>query len=106
MAQLGGKVWIDAADKVIARLEAMPLGEISDAGASAKDQPVANAPLGFEFARLQNGTWVPSRSWYNSYGRVNVFLKTAADRAQRYSDFKLFKTTVDLQKLEPSREKP
>jgi hypothetical protein len=102
MAQLGGKVWIDAADKVMARLEAIPVAEITDMGAAVKDQ----APLGFEYLRLQNGTWVQSRSWYNSYGRENVFLKTAASRAQKFSDFKLFKTSVEVEKLEPPREKP
>ncbi len=106
MAELGGNVWIDVADRVIARLDAMPLGEMSDAGAAAKDQTVANAPLGFEFTRLRDGTWVPSRSWYNSHGRENVFLKTAASRAQKYGDFKLFKTSVELEKLEPSQKKP
>ena len=106
MAQLGGNVWIDAADRVMARLEAMPFTEMSDAGAAAKDQAWANPPLSFEYLRLLNGTWVQSRSWYNSYGREKVFLKTAASRAQKFSDFKLFKTSAEVQKLEPPREKP
>lgn len=106
MSQLGGNVWIDAADKVMARLEAIPVAETSDMGASSKDPAVPKIPLGFEYLRLPNGTWVQSRSWYNSYGRENVFLKTAASRAQKFSDFKLFKTSVDVEKLEPPRERP
>lgn len=106
MAQLGGNVWIDAADKVIARLEAMPIVEMSDAGAAAKGSTAASAPLGFELRRLPDGTWVPSRNWYKSYGRENLFWKTADSRALRFSDFKIFKTSVELEELEPLREKP
>lgn len=106
MTELGGNIWIDAADKVIARLEAMPLAEMGDVRASAKGPVAANAPLGFEFTHLSNGTWVPSRSWYNSYGREKVFLKTAASRALRFSEFKLFKTSVEVEKLERVPQKP
>ena len=105
MSQIGGNLWIDAADKVMARLEVIPVAE-SDVGAASKDPAVPKIPLGFEYLRLQNGTWVQSRSWYNSYGRENVFLKTAASRAQKFSDFKLFKTSVEVEKLEAPREKP
>lgn len=106
MSQLGGKLWIDMTDKVIARLEAMPVGEMDETGVAAKNSTSVNAPLRFEFTRLPNGTWVPSRSWYNSYGREKVFWKTAISREQMYSGFKLFKTSVEVEKLEPSPEKP
>ncbi len=106
MAQLGGRVWIDAVDKVIMRLEAVPVEEMNQAGASSIDPPNANVPIGFELMRLPNGTWVPSWNWYNSYGREKIFWKTSISRARKYSDFKLSNTemkdvTIDAPKSQP-----
>lgn len=107
MSQLGGIVWIDAADKVIVRLEAFPVQELNSRNeASHLTTPNENAPLGFEFTRLPEGVWVPSRSWYNSYGRENVFWKTSISRSQKFGDFKLFKTTVKEENLGPAQTKP
>lgn len=95
MTRLGGRIWIDAADKVVVRLEAIPLQDLNSAETVKSDAPDPDAPLGFEFARLANGVWTPSRSWLNAYGRENIFGKVSVvSRAHRYSDFKLFKTEV------------
>lgn len=72
MAQLGGRIWIDAAEKVIVRLEAAPVQEANFAETAKSEQPNENVPLGFEFARLPNGVWTPSRSWLDAYGRETV----------------------------------
>jgi hypothetical protein len=94
MALLGGRVWIDAADKVIARLEAAPMQELNQAAAS--DVPNADMPLEFELTRLATGMWVPTRSRYNSYGRESVFWKTGMGLTSEYSDFKLFSTSSEV----------
>jgi hypothetical protein len=104
MSQLGGRIWIDARDKVIVRLEAKPSRELSDAG-SSNTTPDANAAIWFELTRLPNGTWAPSVYRYSSYGREDVFWKTPMSRLRRYSDFKFFKTTVDVEKIEVPPEK-
>ena len=106
MSQLGGRIWIDALDKVIVRLEAKPSRELSEPGATPNAGPDANAAVWFELIRLPNGTWVPSVSRYNSYGREDVFWKTPISRSRKYSAFKLFKTTADVEKIEPAPEKP
>ena len=95
MSQLGGRVWVDAEEKVIVRLEAFPSSEPGRQGA----QP-AESPLGFETRRLPDGTWVPERSWYNSYGRENFFWKTAMSRERKYDDFKRFGVNVGDEKLD------
>lgn len=97
MSQLGGRVWIDAIDKVIARLEAKPSRELND---SKDTNPDANAPVWFELTRLPSGTWAPSLSSYNSYGREDVFWKTPINRSLKYSDYKVFKTTAEVEKLQ------
>lgn len=104
MAHLGGFVWIDASDKIIMRLEAIPVQELSSLNNQPKDS--TNAPLGFELTRLPDGTWVPSLSWYNSYGRENIFWKTAINRTRKYSDFKIFKTSVEAEKLDSPTTRP
>jgi hypothetical protein len=107
VGQLGGNIWIDARDKVLMRLDAMPLSELSRPGTSAvEDAPNDDAPLGFELTRMADGAWVPSRSWYNSYGRENVFWKTGVSRARKYSDFKLFSTRVEGVELNAPRTQP
>jgi hypothetical protein len=95
MSQLGGKVWIDARDKVIVRLEAKPIGEFNALDSSTAVAPDATAPVWFELRKLPDGTWAPSQSRYNSYGREDVFWKTGISRSLTYSDFKLFKTTAE-----------
>ena len=106
MAQLGGRVWIDAIDKVIMRLEAVPIEEMNQANTSSIDSPNANVPLGFELMRLPNGTWVPSWSWYNSYGREKVFWKTGMSRARKFSDFKLSTTGVEKVEINTPQTQP
>lgn len=99
VSQLGGRVWIDAEEKVIVRLEAFPSSEPGRQGT----QP-AESPLGFESRRLPDGTWVPERSWYNSYGRENFFWKTAMSRERKYDGFKRFGVNVGDAKIdEPQR---
>ena len=106
MAQLGGRVWIDATDKVILRLEALPIEEMNQMGASSNDAPNANAPIGFESMRLPNGTWMPGWSWYNSYGREKIFWKTGISRARKFSDFKLSSTEVKDVTIDEPKSQP
>ena len=103
MSQLGGRVWIDALDKVIVRLEAEPARELSD---TSNINPDENAAVWFEFIRLPNGTWAPSVSRYNSYGREAVFWKTTTSRLRKYCDYKLFKTTAEVEKIEAVPKQP
>lgn len=104
MSQLGGRIWIDAIDKVILRLEAKAAREPADASSNDPTKPAA--AFIFEFNRQANGTWVPSRNIYNSFGREDIFWKTSMSRSVIYSDYKLFKTTADMDKTEPVPPKP
>ena len=104
MSQLGGRIWIDAIDKVLLRVEARAASEPPDANSNDPAKP-ATAFL-FEFQRQPNGTWLPSRNTYNSFGREHIFWKTSMSRSVTYSDYKLFKTTADVDKTEPAPQKP
>ena len=100
MSQLGGRIWIDAIDKVIVRVEARSASEAPDASSNDPTKPAA--AFVFELQRQANGTWLPSRSNYDSRGRENIFWKTSMSRSVTYSEYKLFKTTADIDKTEPA----
>jgi len=102
MGQLGGWIWIDEADKVIVRLVANPVRELNAPATAFNQEPA----LLFEFERQPTGTWVPLTSRYYSYTREDVFWKTPISRTLTYRDYKLFKTTADVEKTEPAPAKP
>lgn len=107
MRQLGGRIWIDAADKTIARLEAFPVDDANFAEFIKSDEPDPNAPLGFESARLPNGVWTPRRNWLNGYAREKIFGKlTPVSRAVRFGDFKAFQTEVKAVELNAPKTAP
>lgn len=106
MSQLGGRIWIDARDKVLVRLEAKPSRELSELSDTLNANPDQSAAVWFELTRLPNGTWAPSVSRYNSYGREAVFWKTSISRSRTYSDYKLFKTTAEVDKIEAVPKQP
>jgi hypothetical protein len=100
MSQLAGRIWIDATDKVIVRLEASPTREMTKLHAS--ETPETNVAVSYDSKRLADGTWVLFEAQYNSYGREDVFWKTPLKRSLIYSDFKAFKTTADVEKTAPA----
>ncbi len=71
LARLGGRIWIDAVDRIIMRIEALPLQEASGnmATITLATLPDPNAPIAFEWTRLPNGAWLQSLFHLNTYGR-------------------------------------
>lgn len=106
MSQFGGRIWIDAVDKVIMRIEVTPAQELIGTNTALDDVPNASVPIGFELMRLPTGVWMPGQSWYNSYGRENIFWKTGLSHARRYGDFKLYRTEVKDVSLDASKPQP
>ncbi len=103
-ARLGGRIWIDATDRVLVRLEALPISELNDKNPSAVMAPNANAPVLFEWVRLPNGTWMPSLNLINSYGREAVFDEIKFDFSYRLSNFIRFSTDVERVNIKPPQE--
>ena len=98
LARMAGVIWIDAADKVVARLEAWP-------GRAETEQETPYAMLGaetivYEQTRLPNGLWVPKRIRLNAIGRAALFNGTDKDMTFEFSDYQRFSTEViDIQHL-------
>jgi hypothetical protein len=98
LARMAGVVWIDAADKVVARLEAWPRR-------AATEQEIPYAPpdvetLVYEQMRLPNGLWVPKRIRLNALGKAALFNGTDKDMTFGFSQYQRFSTEVkDLQQM-------
>ena len=108
LAQLGGRIWLDAADRIIARLEAFPLAEAASGAEITMfpTEPRPDAPVTFAWTRLPNGTWLQSLFQFNSYGRENIFAGIGAARTSRLRDFRLFSTSVEAERLDAPRPQP
>jgi len=94
LAGMAGIVWIDATDKVVARLEAWP-----------RRQEIHSAPpdvetFVYEQLRLPNGLWVPKRIRLNAIGKATLFNGTDKDMTFEFSHYQRFNTEVeDLQQM-------
>ncbi|MGH9938609.1 MAG: hypothetical protein ACREAM_20410 [Blastocatellia bacterium] len=97
LAGMAGIVWVDAEDKVVARLEAWP--------APATEREIPYAPpdaetFVYEQMRLPNGLWVPKRIRLNAVGKATLFNGTDKDLTFEFSHYQRFGTEVnDLQQM-------
>jgi len=95
LARMAGVVWIDAVDKVVARLEAWPAPETMLERASA---PRNAETIVYEQMRLPNGLWFPKRIRLNAIGKAALFNGTDKDMTFEFGHYQRFSTEVnDLQ---------
>src|SRR5262249_30293490 len=98
LASMAGVVWIDAADKVVARLEAWPRR-----GGTAQEVPYTPPDartLGYGQMRLANGPGVSKRIRLNALGQAALFNGTDKDMTFGFSQYQRFSTEVkDLQQM-------
>jgi hypothetical protein len=93
-----GVVWIDAADKVVARLQAWP-GRATP-GQEAPPGSTNPETLVYEQMRLPNGLWVPKRIRLNAIGKADIFNGTDKDMTFEFSQYQRFATEVkDIQQI-------
>jgi hypothetical protein len=86
-ARLVGRVYPDAADKAVARLEAWP----------DEAQTSSNAPepsVVFEHARLPDGVWLERLVRIKTYGRKQIFNGIELDFTKEVYDFKRFSSVA------------
>src|SRR5262249_37165224 len=74
--KMAGVVWIDAADKVVARLEAWPA---SITEPETPSSPPDAETIVYEQVRLPSGLWVPKRIRLNAIGKAALFNGTDKD---------------------------
>ena len=105
-AKLTGRIWIDAADKNIIRLEAWPVPgtprKKEDAPPAAPDNPA----VVIEQARQPDGRWKESLIRLNTYGDRELFNGLARDFTERMTDFKRFTTKTGDAKVDAPPPEP
>ena len=103
LARMAGVVWIDATDKVVARLEAWPAPETDRETSSA---PRTAETIVYEQTRLPNGLWVPKRIRLNAIGKAALFNGTDKDMTFEFSHYQRFGTEVKDIEQTPLKSKP
>ena len=103
LVRMAGVVWIDATDKVVARLEAWPA---SETGHDLSSAPRNAETIIYEQMRLPNGLWVPKRIRLNAIGKAALFNGTDKDMTFEFSHYQRFNIEInDLQQM-PLKSKP
>jgi hypothetical protein len=103
LARMAGVVWIDATDKVVARLEAWSAPETERETSSATRTAET---IVYEQTRLPNGLWVPRRIRLNAIGRAALFNGTDKDMTFEFSHYQRFNTEIKDFQQTPLKSKP
>ncbi|HKG15260.1 MAG TPA: hypothetical protein VKB12_18190, partial [Pyrinomonadaceae bacterium] len=100
-ARLRGRLWIDAADRTVARLEAWPDDAQTSADARAPEPAVV-----FEHARVAEGVWLERLVRIKTYGRKQIFNGIELDFTKEVTDFKRFSSLAGDDRVDAPTEKP
>ena len=97
-AHLRGRLWVDAADKAVARLEAWP-----DDAPTSDDLLPREPSIVFEHARVSDGLWLERLVRIKTYGRKQIFNGVELDLTKEVANFKRFSSlagddTIDAPK--------
>lgn len=84
-ARLRGRLWIDASDKAIARLEAWP-----DDAPTSSDVLTREPSIVFEHARVADGLWLERLVRIKTFGLKKIFNGIELDFTKEVADFKRF----------------
>ena len=105
-ARLRGRVWIDASDKAVVRLEAWP-----DDAPTSSDGLAREPSVVFAHARVADGVWLEQLVHIKTYGHKEIFNGIELDFTKVVADFKRFSSlagddTIDAPKgddVKPSK---
>jgi hypothetical protein len=99
-ARLAGRLWIDAADKTVVRLEAWPADtRPADSAATAAPSVV------FEHERLPDGVWLERLVRIKTYGHTDIFNRIELDFTKEAADFKRFASAAGDDALDAPKKK-
>ncbi|HEX8719421.1 MAG TPA: hypothetical protein VF736_02155 [Pyrinomonadaceae bacterium] len=97
-ARLAGRLWIDAADKAVARLEAWAV--------DARAADAAPAVV-FEHERMPDGVWLERLVRINTYNHREVFNGIGLDFTKEVTDFRRFSSAAGDERLDaPKKDDP
>jgi hypothetical protein len=94
-ARLAGRLWIDAQDRTVARLEAWPYDPQAKAAGPAREPSVV-----FEHERLPDGVWIEHLFRIKTYGHKDIFNGIELDFTKEASAFQRFNAAAGDEKLD------
>lgn len=128
IGKLTGMVWIDAADRVVTRLEGWPIPEAAQTAVPANSQPNAQSnpqptaqsaatqeaqatspaepAITYQQVRLPTGLWAPTLIRMNSGGNGALFNGFNWDVLFQFNDYKHFSTDVKGVEYEKPKRQP
>ena len=97
LPQFEGRIWIDAADKLICRLAAYPRG--TEFEQKTSDYLLENAALAFAHTKTKEGVWMARYFRVNGLKYRGSLLWHTQDFLYEYFDFKYFNTDSEKEKI-------
>jgi hypothetical protein len=104
-ARLAGRIWIDAADKQIMRLEARPVPDASKKGRGTEAER-AEPSVVIEQTRLPDGRWKESLVYLNTLADKDIFNGISRDIMEEMTDFRRFDATTGDATVDASKPPP
>ncbi len=102
IAKMVGLVWIDATDKVVARLEAWPKPRNGKTQNIFLERP-ATEIINYEQMRVTGGTWVPSRIRLKGLGNAKLLNGVDKDMTFEFLNYEHFSTDVEAPSLKKQK---
>jgi len=92
---LEGRVWIDAADRVVSRLEAWPALAGERRGSKEVRRNQTEMVLVYEQMRLADGTWMHALTRINTTNHPKLFNGVTIEFQEVFTDYKRFSSEVE-----------
>ena len=103
-ARLAGRLWLDAADKAVVRLEAWPAdarpADLQSPASAAAPEPL----VVFEHERMPDGVWLERHIRVRTYGHKELFNGIELDLAKEASDFRRFDAGAGEERPDPPKK--
>jgi len=107
LSKLMGTIWIDAEEKIAARIEAWPVsGDSLEGSIKAHKALGKGAVITYEQVRLPEGVWMPKRIELNTNSYSHLFGRYYYDNTCVFTDYKRFTTSVEEVATGQAEKKP
>jgi hypothetical protein len=95
MAKLQGRVWIDATDRIVSRLEAWPVLDNNGQGIAEVQRNPTEVVLTYEQVRLTDGTWMHALTRINTTNHPKLFNWVTLEFQEVFTDYQRFTSEVE-----------
>jgi hypothetical protein len=95
ITKLQGRVWIDATDRVVSRLEAWPALDSGGLGIAKVQSNPTEVVLIYEQVRLTDGTWMHALTRINTTNHPKLFNRVTIEFQEVFTDYKRFSSEVE-----------